>query len=81
MEAATLFFSEVASILPNQLSFSLPSLISSCETKFSYPENITITSKPPTRVISTNYSRVSNHIPLTDAKNMRQYVEDLPEKI
>ena len=35
MEAATLFFSEVASILPSQLSFSLPSLISSCETKFS----------------------------------------------
>ena len=58
MEAATLFFSEVASILPSQLSFSLPSLISSCETKFSYPENITITSKPPTRVISTSDSRV-----------------------
>ncbi|MNN77954.1 hypothetical protein D3C81_1944620 [compost metagenome] len=35
MEAATFIFSEPESILPSQLSFSLSSSISSCETKFS----------------------------------------------
>ena len=51
-------FSEVASILPSQLSFSFPSVISSCETKFSYPENITMTNSPPTSAMSTSDSRV-----------------------
>ena len=35
IDAATLFFSDVASIFPSQFSFSLFSEISSCETKFS----------------------------------------------
>ncbi|MNF11511.1 hypothetical protein D3C80_2127450 [compost metagenome] len=35
MEAATFIFSEEESIFPSQPSFSLPSSISSCETKFS----------------------------------------------
>ena len=35
IEAATFIFSEPESILPSQLSFSLPSSISSCDTKFS----------------------------------------------
>ncbi|KWV89120.1 hypothetical protein PFLmoz3_02019 [Pseudomonas fluorescens] len=35
MEAATFIFSDEESMVPSQLSFSLFSSISSCETKFS----------------------------------------------
>ncbi|CSC18681.1 Uncharacterised protein [Vibrio cholerae] len=48
IEADTLFFSELVSSLPSQPSLSSLSSTSSLDTKFSYPENITITIRPPT---------------------------------
>ncbi len=53
-----LCFQQVASILPSQLSFSFPSVISSCETKFSYQSITTQANSPPTSAMSTSDSRV-----------------------
>src|SRR5690606_8813106 len=56
MLAATFIFREPESILPSQSSFSVPALMFSWETKFSKPEIITITSRPPTSAMSISDS-------------------------
>jgi hypothetical protein len=58
MLAATFSLSVPASSLPSQLRESVP-FASMVDTKFSYPENMTITMRLPTSTMSTMASTVS----------------------